>query len=496
MSRDLTRRELLEGAAALGIAASVPGLASETAEAQLTPPLAAATRDNVVVVVVDSLRTDHVGAYGGRRARTPTLDTLARESLLFTHARHEALPTVPVRKSLLIGRSGFPFRGWHPERGLPAVLGWEGIHRGETTFLDVLGRRGYLTGYVTDNPHVLRPAFARFRGRPDVMTTVKGQIPGFRMRRHPVSRGRLRRHLAPELRGVGRGRVREYLGYNVAGRDEDDYLAARVFQGGMDFLDRAKFENRPFALVIDCFDVHEPWDPPDRYLARYARIKRGGYRPIQPFATPYGTTSAISKRTLKLAQAMYAAEVTFLDAWLGHFLTRLNELGLTNTWVVVVSDHGVSLGEHGLIGKQSNELHGELIDVPFMIRHPQLWGAGRRTGYFASSHDIAPTLLKAVGAPVPKAMDGADLRPLFQGRAVRQRRPVWTSVWGETVMAGDGRWLLVAQNDGGRIVAPRLHDTRRDPNEYRDLARQRPDVVRRLKRALRAETGRRGFPRV
>jgi arylsulfatase A-like enzyme len=494
LTEDLTRRRLLGSAAAAGIAAAVPGLAASRAGAQLAPAFAAATNANVVVVVIDSLRTDHVGAYGGGRASTPTLDALAGESLVFTHARLDALPTVPVRKSLLIGRSGFPFRGWKPEGALPAVPGFEGIHRGEVTFLDVLAKRGYLTGYVTDNPHLLRPAFARFRGRPDVVTLVKGQIPGWRQRRRPTSAARLRRHLAPELRGGDRGRVREHLDYNGPNRKESDYLSARVFRGGIDFLEQAAFRAQPFALVVDCFDVHEPWDPPDSYLARYAKIKRGGYRPIMPFSTPAGRTRDLSKKTLKLAQAMYAAETTFLDAWLGRFLTRLDELGLSNTWLAVVSDHGVFLGEHGWIGKQADDMHGELIDVPFMIRHPQRLGAGRRTRYFASSQDIAPTLLRGVGAPVPKAMDGADLRPLFHGRRARSR-PVWTSAWGATLMAGDGRWLYVAQNDRGRIVTTRLHDTRSDPREYRNLARRRPDLVRRFAGELRKAAGKRGFPR-
>jgi arylsulfatase A-like enzyme len=493
VSGDLTRRELLAGAAAAGAAAALPGTA---AAADLAPALASATGDNVVVVVLDSLRNDHVGAYGGRRAKTPTLDVLARESLLFTHARHEGLPTVPVRKSVLIGRSGFPFRGRGPSRGLPDAPGWEGIRRGETTFLDVLERRGYLTGYVTDNPHVLRPAFAGLRRRPDVMTSVKGQVPGWKQKRRRVSPARLRRHLAPELRGRDRGRVREYLAYNGAKRSESDYLGARVFQGGIDFVERAAFERRPFALVIDCFDAHEPWDPPDSYLSLYARIKRGGYRPVQPFPTPFGRTSDLSRRTLKLARALYAAEVSFLDAWLGRLLTAIETLGMSNTWVVVVSDHGVSLGEHGWIGKQSNDIHGELIEVPMMIRHPRRLGAGRRTSYFASAHDIAPTLLRGLGAPVPKAMDGADLRPLFAGRSPAQRRKIWVGAWGNTLLAGDSRWLLVAKNERGRVRDARLYDTRRDPGERRNLARQRRDVVRRLAKAIRREAGRKGLPRL
>jgi arylsulfatase A-like enzyme len=492
---ELTRRRLLGGAAALGLSAAVPGLGARAEAADLAPALSAATGANVVAVVIDSLRTDHVGAYGGRRALTPTLNAFARESLVFDRARHVVFPTVPIRKALLTGRNDFPFRGWHPEGGLPKVPGWEGIHRGEQTFLDVLERRGYMTGYVTDNPHLQRPAFAAFRRRPEEMKVVKGQIPGWRQRRIAVSPSRLRRHLAPELHGADRGRVREYLGYNRAGRREEDYLAARVFQGGIDFLERAAFTQRPFALVIDCFDVHEPWDPPDAYLARYSRIKRGGYRPVMPFPTPYGYTRDLSRRTLGLARAMYAAEITFLDAWLGRFLTALDQLGLSNTWVAVFSDHGVSLGEHGVIGKQSNQLHGELIDVPFMIRHPRRLGAGRRTGYFASAHDVAPTVLKGIGVPVPKSMDGADLRPLFDGRRAKPRR-AWTSAWGDTLMAGDGRWLYVAENAGGRIRTERLHDTRSDPGEHRNLARRRPDLVRKFRGELRKAAGKRGFPRL
>src|SRR5690606_28491900 len=124
--------------------------------------------------------SDHVGAYGGRRAHTPTLDALARESLTITGARHETMPTVPVRRQVLTGQRLFPFRGWTPGAGgLPKVPGFEGIGRREQTFLDVLKRRGYLTGYVTDNPHLLRPAFAPFRRRVDVVELVHGQVPGW-----------------------------------------------------------------------------------------------------------------------------------------------------------------------------------------------------------------------------------------------------------------------------------------------------------------------------
>jgi arylsulfatase A-like enzyme len=243
---------------------------------------------------------------------------------------------------------------------------------------------------------------------------------------------------------------------------------------------------------VDSFDAHEPWDPPPAYLNRYGGPGRGGYKPIHPFRTPLGRTNALSPRTLALARRLYSAEVTFVDAWLGHFLRKLDELGLRdNTWVVLTADHGVQLGERGVIGKDPDLLHRELIDVPFMIRHPRRLAAGRQSGFFASAHDIGPTLLKGVGAPVPRHMNGVDLGTVFAGRRPRGRR-IYTSAWGPRVIAGDGRWLLIADFGGGN---PRLYDTRRDPGERRNVAHRHRAIVRRLYREARAEAGRRGFPR-
>ena len=91
-------------------------------------------------------------------------------------------------------------------------------------------------------------------------------------------------------------------------------------------------------------------------------------------------------------------------------------------------------------------------------------------------------------------MDGADLRPLFEGRRAKARQ-VWTGSWGDSLIAGDGRWLYAAENDRGRIRTERLHDTRSDPGEHRNLATRRPDVVRRFRGELAKAAGKQGFPR-
>jgi arylsulfatase A-like enzyme len=494
-SRRINRREALVGAGAAGLA--VGGTAYAAGLDYLLPlPSGEADRvvprANVVVVVIDSLRLDHVGAFGGSRAATPNIDALARESVRFPNARHEAMPTIPVRRSLVRGRRVYPFRGWRRVPRLPPELGWQGIGARETLFTDVLARRGYLTCYVTDNPHILLQPFDVFRRRFEVSTGVRGQLPLRSGVRVQVSQRVLRRHMPPERDGKDRHRIGTYLTLNRPGRPESEHLGARVFSAGMEFLERARQEERPFALILDSFDVHEPWDPPVAYLNRYGGPGRGGYRPIHPFKTPLGRTNELRGNTLALARRLYAAEVTFVDAWVGHFLRKLDELGFReNTWVVLTSDHGVQLGERGVIGKDPELLHRELIEVPFMIRHPSGLAAGRQSAYFASAHDIGPTMLRGTGAPVPAHMNGVDLGTVFAGRRPRGRR-VFTSAWGPRVIAGDGRWLLVAEF-GGRN--PRLYDTRRDPGERRNVARRHPALVRRLYREARRDAGRRGFPR-
>jgi arylsulfatase A-like enzyme len=493
--RDTTRRELLIAAGAGGLA--LGGTAYAAGLDDVLPLTSAESYrvvrgGNVVVVMIDSLRQDHVEAFGGSRAATPNISALARQSLRFPQARHEAMPTIPVRRSLMRGRRVYPFRGWHRVPRLPPELGWQGIGPRETLFTDVLKRHGYLTGYVTDNPHILLPPFDAFRRRFDVAGSVRGQLPLRSDVRVSVSPRVLRRYMPPERHGEDRHRIGTYLTLNRPGRPEGEYLAARVFAAGMDFLDRAKSENRPFALVVDSFDVHEPWDPPPAYLNRYGGPGKGGYMPIHPFKTPLGRTSELAPNTLALARRLYSAEVTFVDAWLGRFLRKLDELGFRdNTWVVLTADHGVQLGDHGVIGKDPDLLHRELIQVPFMIRHPRRLAAGRQSAYFASAHDVGPTLLHGVGAPVPRHMNGVDLGTTFAGRRPRGRR-VFTSAWGPRVIAGDGRWLLVADFGGGN---PRLYDTRRDPGERRNVAHRHRALVKRLYREARRDAGRHGFPR-
>ena len=136
-----SRREFLEAGAAAALAAALP-----------SPTLAAAqARPNIVLIIVDTLRADHVSAYGGR-ARTPNIDALAARGLRFTRFYPEAMATVPARRSIMTGRRVWPFRNWHEWSGLRGTPGWQPIADPSSTFTSALRRAGYWTGHVTDNP--------------------------------------------------------------------------------------------------------------------------------------------------------------------------------------------------------------------------------------------------------------------------------------------------------------------------------------------------------
>ena len=479
MSRDVSRRDLLRagGAGALGYATLGLGGAGAQGRARM----------NVVVVVMDSLRADHVY---GHRARTAAWDRVARQGVRFLNAHPEGMPTIPARRAIMSGKRTYPFRGWRPRwRDLPAQPGWEPVGSDGEMWTATLGRAGWTTGYVTDNPHLLLPVHARFRKKFDRVELVEGQVP---VRRRPPGRppGRVTAHYLPKaLRGTNAdNRMANYLALNPRNRPEAQYNAAKVFREAADMLGQAA-KQRPFALVIDTFEPHEPWTPPRKYVDMYGDPDYRGPEPAKPYYASVsrylrGTTGAVLLDRMK---ALYAAEVTMTDRWLGVFLDKLHALRLErDTIVVLVSDHGIYLGDHGMTGKSSITLHPQLIRVPLIVVDPRGRRAGRTSSWFASTHDIAPTILSMAGLPVPRKMDGVDLSRFFEGRRPPPRPYAWGG-YGNSYFVRTDRWALHGPNRGDLF---HLYDLREDPGETADVAAIHPDKVAELHEVVRERAGR------
>jgi arylsulfatase A-like enzyme len=428
----------------------------------------AADRPNVVVIVVDTLRTDHVY---GKRARTPNMDALTRDGLRFTRAHPEAMPTVPVRNSVLSGRRHFPFRGWHDYHGLLASPGWEPLRDAGRSWPAVLRRAGYWTAYVTDNPFLgfsrpyrpLRRSFNRF-------VRTGGQIGG---RSDGVSDHEVLHWLHPALGRDAkmRSRMRKYLANGGYAHDERRSFAAKVFTDATRLLDRAA-RNRPFAMVVDTYEPHEPWTPPRRYINLYDDPDWRGPEPGQPrYGRVDGWAHGDPSRLLRRMHALYKAEVTMTDRWLGVFLDRLHDLNLEReTVIALVSDHGFMFGEYGWTGKIASILHPVLIRVPMVIVDPARRRAGGASEFLAQTHDLAPTLLAMAGVRAPRSMEGINLAPLFERRRPAKRTLSYGG-YANSLYARTDRWKLIADNRGRN---KRLYDLRRDPAETRDVSHLHP----------------------
>jgi arylsulfatase A-like enzyme len=437
---------------------------------------------NVLLIVTDSTRRDFVSIYDGDKlADTPNLDALGKEGLVFDRAVPEAMPTVAVRRALLTGTRSFPFRDWKVAPKLPQFPGWSPIPAYKRIFTEFLHDAGVETAYVTDNPFLVGPRFARFRGTLDTVKPIYDQAE-YRVWNIGVdkdtraTRAQIENYLLPALEGTeAEARIKENVGFN-RGRRGDELSGARTLKAGMEVLRELK-DKQPFFLGVDAFDPHEAWNVPTAFRLRFPDHK--GVEPILPFKTPNSKIESldVTQDQIDRVRELYAGELTYIDAWIGRLLNLLDDLGLADRTVVYyLSDHGILLGEHDRLGKDGSMLGKEIHSVPYMIRHPGGKRAGDRSDYFVSTHDVAPTILSLQGLTVPGKMDGEDLSVMFEG-ADPPAREHWSTAYSAYVAAGDGRWLLIADNQGKER---RLFDTEADPDEENDVAADNPDVVDRL----------------
>jgi arylsulfatase A-like enzyme len=475
MPRATTRRRFLTSTGAAAAAAAV---------APQVQAAAARNRPNVVVLIVDTLRADHV--YGDR-AQTPNMDSLVRAGLRFTRCYPEAMPTVPARNSIFTGRRMFPFTGWFDRPGLIESPGWAPFHHVEATFTSALNRAGYFTAYVTDNPFFgfargyrrHRRSFDRFIGKGGQLGTVAPLS--------SVSSKELRHWVHPAT--VERNtylRMRQYLANGDYWRDETRSWSARVYSAAARLLDDAK-TRQPFAMVVDTYEPHEPWTPPRKYLNRYGDPDYHGPEPAKPrYARVSYLNGYDAPFLLRRMHALYAAELTMTDHWIGVFLDRLHRLALDrNTVIVLIGDHGFQFGDHGWTGKIAAELHPPLTHVPLVIVHPEGRKAGGASTYFASTHDIGPTVLAMCDVRAPDRMNGVNLAPLFHGKRPRERNYAYGGYANYFYIRSDD-WALMGDNRPGGL---RLFDVRRDPAEVRNVASSHPGTVDALLGQVLTRTG-------
>jgi len=421
---------------------------------------------NILLIISDSFRADACGCYGGS-ARTPHIDALAAAGWRFERCHAASFPTGPMRKDLHTGRYTFTYTRWAGA-----------LDHGEALLAPALKRRGYTTAFIGDSPG----AWA-FDDGFDHFERIEAQRADPGSPRHPALPAPMRKFRCP------RSRVERAVRQRAAWREEETPVA-QTMRAACRWLESRYGRREPFFLNVDTFDPHEPWVAPRYYVDMYDPGFRG-HELIDPAYEPAGYAT---RREIAHMRALYAAEASMVDRWIGVLLEALERLGLAeSTAVIFTSDHGFYHGEHGLIGKvRLNRrdhivgrwpLYATISRIPLIIRVPGLRGHGAH-GALCQPPDFMPTILELAGARIPRTVQGESLLPLLRGEKASLRDAAAASC---TYLQDDavrcptslrtGRYLYIY---GGDEWPSELYDLRADPEEQKNVFAQRRDVAQRM----------------
>jgi arylsulfatase A-like enzyme len=389
-------------------------------------------RSNVILISIDTLRADHVGAYGYPLPTTPHIDAIAEDSLRLATCVAQAPSTLPSHASILTSLL--------PEHHGASVSRQSRLADDAIPLAEVLAGQGYRTASFNGGIQ-MHAAYGLDRGF-EVYESAKPHDAG-----------------AQALTG------------------EEDRLRHGVARA-ISWLGEAE---RPFFLFLHSYEIHQPYTPDDELLKvlepRYAgtlpddisaelleRINEDG-RPLPP-------------EDLAHIVHAYDAEIRSADEAIGRLVAYLQEQSLyDDTLIVVTSDHGEEFGEHGRVGLHAHSLYDELLLVPLIIKFPKSRFAGVVGRSQVRGIDVAPTVLAALGVRAPESYTGRDLvaglhetaSPALSMHDAPGEVPLWALRTAE--------WKLT------RRGPEMLFDLRVDPEERRNAAKQHPahaDTMRRM----------------
>ncbi|MFC4998022.1 sulfatase-like hydrolase/transferase [Dactylosporangium cerinum] len=442
MSSAMDRRAMLRGLGAAGIGA---GWA-------LGPGDAAATRPNIVVVLIDDLARRELGCYGNTFNETPHMDRLAADGVRFTAGYTAAPVCSPTRASIMTGQ--------YPARvGITEFLGPSGddfLPTSHRTLPETLRDAGYRTGLIGKwhlsetytGPVTSRPGNPWSHGFTDVIASEQQYIAGGDYF-HPY-------FMLPDL----------------PARKPNEYLVDRLNLEAVDFITGSHQQGTPFFLYLAHYATHATLAAPQALVDKYTAKTGSG----QPGRNP-----------------VLAAMLEVIDDGVGAIRATLTQLGIAgNTVIVLLSDNGgdSAVATNAPLRGSKATLYEGGVRVPMITYHPA--GApGRVVDTPFSTVDFMPTLLDVAGVarPAGQQLDGASFAGLLSGGAAPTREdlfwvyPHWHAPGAPTASVRSGRHKLLRHLHDGR---EELFDLVADPGEATDLAASQPARVQALHAALDA----------
>lgn len=377
-----------------------------------------------VMVMFDSLNRRCLPCYPGTDydwIKAPNFARLAQKSVTFDTSYVCSMPCMPARRDLHTGRPNFLHTPWSPlqpfDDSMPELLKEAGTH----THID------------TDHYHYFEDGGATYHNRYTTWQSFRGQEGDF-----------FHGHVGPvdipaNHNGKGKWNDQDWRNRTVI-RDDSDYPQTQTFRAGLDFIERNADQDN-WMLQIETFDPHEPFTSNRQWRDLYPKDDEG----VDLLDWPAYGRDGYTEGQRKAAQRNYAALLTKCDASLGNVLDAFDRHDLwKDTMLVVWTDHGYMLGEHGWMAKNMPPMYDEISRTPFFVydpRCPETAGM-RRESLVQPSIDIPVTLLNYFGQDVPKDMTGKDLAPVIKDDTSVRDTAIF-GYFGQDLNITDGRYVYM-----------------------------------------------------
>jgi arylsulfatase A-like enzyme len=383
-----------------------------------------------IMVMFDSLNRHLLPPYGGVSIKAPNFTRLAEHCATFDNCYVGSMPCIPARRELHTGRYNFLHRSWGP------------LEPFDDSMPEILAANGVSTHLATDHQHYWEDGGATYHTRYRSWEFFRGQ-------EGDAWKGEVEDPPMPEQASGGNTAYPQIVRQDWINRryltSEELQPQTLTFDAGESFI-RTNAKADSWLLQIETFDPHEPFFTHQRYKNLYPHEYHGAH-----FDWPvYGPASGNSPEEILHARMEYAALVSMCDHSLGRVLNLMDEFDLwRDTLLIVCTDHGYLLGEHGWWGKVVQPWFSEVARTPLFIWDPRSQQAGVRRQALVQLIDFAPTLLDFFEVKVPTDMQGQALQaPVERDQTIRSA--ALFGVFGAQVNVTDGRYVYMR---GGPDVA-------------------------------------------
>lgn len=378
-----------------------------------------------VMIMFDTLSRNFLPNFGNDWVRAPNFERLKEKTITFDNFYAGSLPCMPARRELHTGRYNFMHRPWGQ------------LEPFDYSVFETLIKNGIYSHLVTDHSHYFQDGGATYHNRYSTWEGFRGQEGDRWM---PQKLSDLSENTNP-LNKKGISPIQHFAN-RTKQRNEEDMSSVRTIMAGLDFLENYKEEENWF-LQIECFDPHEPFYVPERFRELYYNITPEN----QYFWPTYGDFAhEISKEDLIELQKEYAALISMCDYYLGKILDFFDSENMwEDTMIIVNTDHGFLLGEHGWIGKNVSPLYEEIVHLPFFMSVPDE-EVNRINATLSQTIDVPATLLDYFGIENHLDMDGKSL--LHSAKDIESRHEeIIFGINGGFVNIYDGRYIYMRASE-------------------------------------------------